>query len=167
MTLEMVLSLHWSSSRTAPPTTFLFFNNSAGNMNHGNSVTRFGEISPFGHNFILLGNFLIKEHGNKWDIIFAVAVAQLAERSLLKPELSGSNPVKRKVLYWTYLPLTAEKTKRNEKRGREVGYFCSNESLIHESDICDGALIKFLNHWTEIQTWGHLLNFYSPNLRFI
>ena len=96
-----------------------------------------------------------------------MAVAQLAERSLLKPELSGSNPVKRKVLYWTYLPLTAEKTKRNEKRGREVGYFCSNESLIHESDICDGALIKFLNHWTEIQTWGHLLNFYSPNLRFI
>ena len=44
-----------------------------------------------------------------------MVVAQLAEWSLPIPEVRGLNPVIGKILYWTYLLLTVEKTKIKKK----------------------------------------------------
>ena len=49
---------------------------------------------------------------NAW----AVVVAQLVKWLLPIPEIFGSNPVIGKILFWTYLLLTVEKTKINKKR---------------------------------------------------
>ena len=43
------------------------------------------------------------------------AVAQLAERLLLMPEIRGSKPLIGKILYWIYLLLAVENTKIKKK----------------------------------------------------
>ena len=51
--------------------------------------------------------------------IRVVVVVQLVERSLLTPEIRGSNSVIHKMFILTYLLLTVENTKI-KKRGREL-----------------------------------------------
>ena len=48
-----------------------------------------------------------------------MVVAQLVERSLLTPEVRGSNPVMGKFLCRTFVSCLHGKDKNREKRGRE------------------------------------------------
>ena len=56
------------------------------------------------------------EERNQRNAIGAVVVAQLEERSLLIPEVCGSNPVISKKLYWKFTVNCNEKTKIKKKR---------------------------------------------------
>ena len=64
-------------------------------------------------------SLLIKDINKEWFHSGAVVVAQLVERSLLIPEVRGSNPVIGKI-YWTFVYCQLYwKDKNKEKSGRE------------------------------------------------
>ena len=59
---------------------------------------------------------------------WAVAVAQLVERSLPIPEVRGSIPVISNILYRTFAANCFEKTKINKKRPR-MAHFLKNATM--------------------------------------
>ena len=73
--------------------------------------------------------------------MWAVVVAQLAERSLLIPEVCGSNPVIDNFFNaLTYLLLTVEKTKINKMRPIFITYFecchaCATSQQYQDSNV--------------------------------